>query len=476
MTFRAIRGRRVRPWPSISSSFFCCALGVLGCGSTDGASAGTPAAVKPSTPLSGCADVRATAHHADTKVLSTQPSDAPTQCANETGHTTVNTVVVVSDSGALLFAPAEGAQSLRSKDNGGTWELVNTAAGDGPWLHPWMWRDSTTGRVFFNDFPLGRGADGCTETTGAYLWSTDDDGTTYDRVTVGCDSHDWGKIITGPAATETSKAALAKNGYPNMVYYCAEGPTLIVGPDRFCYRSVDGGKTFTRTATNAVDDSRGQTGWPDQGTVGPDGTLFVAHPSPDRGVAVSVSTDEGDSWRDVFIPDTVHTGRFDNLLSVNVTADSQGTIYVTWLEDDDRRPRIAYSKDKGETWSAPLMVGAPDIAIAKYPNISVREPGYVAVAYYASADATGNGSDGYFQSDGRPYDAYLVVTRNLFADEPLFWTARFTEAGSPAIDGMTWPQSEHLGPPAFGPDGSVWAAFVHGDSGLAGRMTPPPAR
>jgi hypothetical protein len=35
---------------------------------------------------------------------------------------------------------------------------------------------------------------------------------------------------------------------------------------------------------------------------------------------------------------------------------------------------------------------------------------------------------------------------------------------------MSYVVSEYIGPPAFAPDGSVWAAFVQNGKGLAGRL------
>ena len=101
-------------------------------------------------------------------------------------------------------------------------------------------------------------------------------------------------MITGPAATAASKAALAQSGYPDMVYYCATGPMAIIGPDHICYRSTDGGKTFTETATRPA---AGSGGYPTGGAVGPDGTLYKPKGSP-SGLAITMSTDEGDTWND----------------------------------------------------------------------------------------------------------------------------------------------------------------------------------
>jgi hypothetical protein len=446
----------------IALGFFSVACGSDSNKTTAHASSPADSGAKgPSMPLAGCDDSRhATAHNAGAKVIDPAPAGAPLVCGTETNMPSVNAALVVDDAGAVLFAPAGQNTLARSTDNGATWENLNPDGAD-------------TGRVFFNAFALGTGASGCTKQTGADLWSSDQLNAPFTHVSVGCDSFDWGKMITGPAVTEASKQALAANGYPNVVYYCATGPALIVGPNRMCYRSVDGGATFVRTGADAVDSARGQRGWPNQGAVGPDGTLYASHPS-DMGVAISVSHDEGDGWVDVHVTGSVFTGPTSSWLGSNVATDSNGNLYATWVDDRDRLPYLSVSKDQGSTWSTPLMIALPDVRVSNYPNISVKKPGYVAVAYYGSSDATGNGSDGYFNDDGRAWNAYLAVTTDVFAANPMFWSGVFTDSTSPAIDGLSWPKSEDLGPPAFAPDGSVWAAFVHEQKGLAGRLTPPP--
>jgi hypothetical protein len=112
---------------------------------------------------------------------------------------------------------------------------------------------------------------------------------------------------------------------------------------------------------------------------------------------------------------------------------------------------------------------------ANYPNIGVKHPGYVALAYYGSADAEGTGGDGYFSSDGRAYDAWVTVTTDLFAKEPRFWSSQINEPGAPVIaQGISYATSEYIGAPQFGPDGSIWAAFKSDTAGLAARLRAPP--
>ncbi len=48
-----------------------------------------------------------------------------------------------------------------------------------------------------------------------------------------------------------------------------------------------------------------------------------------------------------------------NFLSSNVTGDAGNNLYVVWVDDSDLNPRLAYSEDRGATWSAPIMIGSP---------------------------------------------------------------------------------------------------------------------
>jgi hypothetical protein len=176
--------------------------------------------------------------------------------------------MVVTQSGKLVFGPADPPNLAISSNEGASWSpiaLPSAPSTGDTLLHPWLWRDPQSSRIFYNIFDTTHYA--CPDGSGSRLWISDDEGTTWAEAAVGCGSQDWGKLTTGPAFTAANKAALASSGYPNMVYFCAGGPTLIIGPDHFCYRSVDGGKTFARTAGNPVDSNNGQQGYPNSGAI-----------------------------------------------------------------------------------------------------------------------------------------------------------------------------------------------------------------
>lgn len=442
------------------------------CGSSSASPATPPPPLPPSQPLVGCVASRpALALHAGAKAITPAPANAPIPCSAPTGLDSFDTTMVRTPTGKLLFGPANAPGVARSSDNGATWSALAPPAPPGGTLyHPWLWLDPLSHRVFYNLF----GDSGsCGDGTGAVLWFTDDEGTTWQHQPVGCGSMDWGKTITGPAATPARKAALASSGYPSVVYYSATGPMLFYGPDHMVFRSLDGGKTFTRTASDPDD----TVGYPTAGAVAPDGTVYVPRGSP-NGLSLAVSKDEGDTWKDVVVKGSTFAGNFSheaNWLSMNVTTDSAGNVYAVWTDNRDLLPYLAVSRDGGSTWSAPAMIGAPDVKVSAFPNVTVKTPGYVAIEYYGSSQAMGApGSDGYTYSDGRPYDAYLVVTTNLFADAPLFWSATFNDPASPVFTGRSASTGEYAGYPVFGEDGTIWAAFMSAGQGLAARLTAPP--
>ncbi|HMJ12644.1 MAG TPA: sialidase family protein [Polyangiaceae bacterium] len=441
------------------------------------AALGCKAVETPSQPLVGCQPARpALAHYPNAQALSTQPANAPYPCAVEPGVDTHDFAIVATEEGTLIAAPAPEENFVRSRNNGQTWEgPTRMGEDDGipAIVHPWLWQDDKTGRIFFNGFNIGAGAPGCQNASGTAMWFSDDEGDSWQYQSIGCDSKDFGKIITGPPVTEASKAALARNGYPNMVYFCAEGPTLIIGPNRMCYRSLDGGRTFARTKSDAVDAARGQGGWPQAGAVGADGTLYVTHGS-DSGLQISTSRDEGDSWLDVPIPNSaIKQFNLPFSLGMTVATDSAGNAYVAYVDERDLLPYVSFTRDRGASWSQPIMVGAPDVKVAQYPSIVARSPGYIMVAYYGSPKAEGTGN-GYIQSDERPYHGKVVVTRNVFAAKPVLWSTTINDPATPLFTGMAVSVTEYLGRPSFGPDGSAWATFQKGTRGLVGRFVPPP--
>ena len=458
-------------------------LVALCAGCSSQASDGASSADAGPAPSPGCNPRSvAQAHTGGGVVVSPQPANAPVSCASPTDQASVDTsLVVLPDGGGLLLAPAGSTALLRSPDQGATWGTPLNPPGapaNAP-NHPWLWEDAQSHRLFYNLFFGISGTGACSDGSGALLWTSDDEGQTWQSEPVGCGSQDYGQILTGPAATAGDKASLVANAYPNVVYYCATGPTVILGPDRFCFRSVDGGKTFVRTMGNPGAPPANVERFPHNGAIGADGTFYIAHTSP-QGVAVAISNDDGDTWNDAIVPGTTF-GDFvlpstnaETYLSASVAVDAAGNLYVVWVDSTSLLPYLAVSTDGAQTWSNPVVFGAPGVVVASYPNIVADEAGHIAVAYYGSLQKTGSGGNGYTASDGRPYNAYLMVSTDALSSTPVFWTATVNDPRTPVIMGMSYKAGEYIGNPTFSGD-SVWAAFSAGGKGLAASLGPAPA-
>lgn len=116
---------------------------------------------------------------------------------------------------------------------------------------------------------------------------------------------------------------------------CSEGPIVRLGFGRICPKSLDGGVTYTQTASPAIELRNRQNGWPGNGAM-----------------------------------------------------DKDGNVYVVWVDDSDFLAYVAASKDKGKTWTAPVKFALNSFTATANPNISVKKPGYVAIAYYATEDVS----------------------------------------------------------------------------------------
>ena len=435
--------------------------------------------------------------------LSGRPvADAPSQYLLEAMHTGRHAgpcgMVTVSQRGTLFFSPAVpnagmGTDVLRSHDGGRNFSVVETPRGHrsapkgyklrivnllpqyferlsrklpaGTTLHPFLHQDAATGRIFVSTMMKGAHADG----SGSVLAYSDDDGGSWASYPVGEGSWDWGKVFTGPPASEASRAALAKNGYPNVVYFTATGPTLIVGFNQLTYKSLDGGKTFTRT-TDSFSRLQARTfraGYPQTGVVSSQGAIFRTWAGtplnfvpviPKNNVNVNVmrSLDEGQSWQHFRIPNTP-----TSLLEPTIAIDAEDTLYLAWADRKTGAIRLSQSRDRAETWSTPLELRPPGTVRVAKVAISVRGLGDIALAYWGSARLMATG-DGWVLPDGRPYHGYLSVCRNLNAEAPVFFSARVCESDAPLLPkGESALRSgEYVGAPAFAPDGSVWAGFV----------------
>ena len=202
-------------------------------------------------------------HHAGGGAASLPAQAAlPSVCVTETGYATSETSIAATNTGALFFSPAHTENSLaRSVDSGGSWQLTyppkmqytslwNT-------VDPKVTVDRRTGRVFWlratgdlrtapvlvDESPFGsQAATAIAYAHGFQVYGSPDDGHTWTTADYQHENTgDWEKIFVGPPAGDGAKPS----GYPDVVYVCANAPFEVSGPGRDCYKSLDGGVTFT---------------------------------------------------------------------------------------------------------------------------------------------------------------------------------------------------------------------------------------
>ena len=313
-----------------------------------------------------------------------------------------------------------------------------------------VWVDPTTSRVFWS------------KTYGFAVCSSlnlTDNGKLWHPVTqFACPGGDYEKIGGGPPPAGGAKPT----GYPNVLYGCANGyaPWFVVGPGRFCWKSLDGGFTWNATGAPVVPSPQapGCLHFQEEQKVGPDGTLYVplncapTGANPAGLVRVAMSHDEGQTWSYVAVP-TGATGSGTGLVGgVSADVDKAGNLYVIW-PGADNLPYLAVSKDQGVTWNGPLMIGYPGVTEATpRAQLAAQGPGHITVAYYGHP--TG--------APSTTLNGYLMESFNAADTQPLFHSARVNDSSRPLyfpVKSGSLPRNDYLGV-TIAPDGTPWTALV----------------
>lgn len=461
----------------------------------------------------GCDANRTAVAHLPGGVLVADPPHAPpVPCLTRTGYTSAEPTLGVASDGTVFLYPALPSFSIttpvgvaRTTDDGATWERIVPDLLGQPThpttLDPYMYLDPATDRVFVDDLAP---AFNC-----SYLSWSDDLGETWDHSLAGCMEFDHQTIFAGPPTISPTV------GYPNVVHRCAINTVALAGASfsATCQRSLDGGLTWLAPGEPAfvADPTReghGRVpGYCDgalgHGFVGDDGTVYL--PKGFCGQPfLAISDTEGLTWTRVQVATNGMNAYADGTQGheAGVAADADGNVYYLWVARD-RLPYLATSRDGGETWSEPLMVGPPGLTQAALPALIVGGTGKVAVAYMGSTNAPpaphpmcDSATDCLMGDNGDERDyadvtwnGYLGVTVNALDDEPLFYSAPVNDPDDPLIRGQCPPircqEVFDFIDVRVGPDGTPWAPYVDGctgacatgeemtdndDEGVAGRL------
>ncbi|MGB2717501.1 MAG: hypothetical protein WBC51_25175 [Vicinamibacterales bacterium] len=278
---------------------------------------------------------------------------------------------------------------------------------------PILFTDSGTGRTFVSQliFPSKH-------SLSAY---TDDDGETWQLsqgagINSGVDHQ-----TIGGGRFGTALSSIDPN-YPNAVYYAAQD----VAVAEFA-ASLDGGRTYgPAIPMYSIADCAGLHG---HIKVSPlDGTVYVPlgncdEPQTGAGQqAVAMSSDSGLTWN-VSRVTSAKASNWDPSVGVG----KNGTVYFGYGDDVDRVPRVAVSRDKGQTWLVSPDLGASHgIKRIAFPAMVAGDDDRAAFAFLGTRNegealGSGAGFDGTWQLYvSTTYDAGATwTTVNATGDDPV---------------------------------------------------------
>jgi photosystem II stability/assembly factor-like uncharacterized protein len=287
-------------------------------------------------------------------------------------------------------------------------------------LDPILFTDPNTGRTFVSQLN-SQSAGPALVGLNSLMSFTDDDGATWTPAQVNPPdgSNDHQTVGAGPYPNPIP--AGINPVYPDAVYYCGQsGNVLVAASTAFCSRSDDGGLNFGKSVPI-------YPGSPAPGgcsqlihghvKVAPDGTVYVPNARCGGGQAVTVSTDAGTTWTVRTIPQS-QSGSDDPSVGISkATPTGSATsnrIYMAWAgpvptptpapsatpapPSPDNHAFVAYSDDRGVTWSKPYDIGASlGIKNAVFPSVVAGDRDRAAVAFlgtrtsgdHQAADFTG---------------------------------------------------------------------------------------
>ncbi len=438
----------------------------------------------------------------------------------ELSHPLTESMVATADGSVFVGVSGGpdhgGGAILRSDDEGETWVRLTPTDNHGPVLRGTMGTvtiDPVQGRLLATSCgdptvtidsawaeKIARLAGhGTLSDSVAY---SDDRGESWTAVR-GAFPHggDWGKTFCGPPSTERARRQLERHGRELVMYHCAGATYSCVD---YCWRSFDGGDTWELTNAPVFNSYIGSTPLPygdtpvepaggdrsiDQHTLGGIGVVLatgeVLVPTNMCGrPMIYRSTDEGDSWTGVEIPDVAvrtkntydgidgfqsppNAGRpirpqqpfhrlygstaISSLWSQQLALSDDGSLHLAWVDGRDEMLYLSSSDDDGLTWSERRPLAAPEVNMACTASIASGPEGCLAVSYYGSSDG------------GWTFDGHVTIITD--------GSLQHARTDGPALqpNGISEP-TEYTGC-AIDDNGVVWASFAR-DHAVVDRRSP----
>jgi hypothetical protein len=279
-----------------------------------------------------------------------------------------------------------------------------------------------------------------------------------------CAPWDFQTVWTGAAKTDASKAAIAANAadddptndYPKVTYWCASTHTT---PDRQCYKSTNGGQSFTEIGGTPSNDKAGTSG---AVSAGPDGTLYGL-----GSAGLKVSKDEGETWTTKPFPAELGAIGLGGNPGTNPAIDKDGNIYVVGVTAG--KPSLIVTSDEGDHWT--VFKDIQYRGVQTIDKIAVAadyfHPGRVVVAYLGNTEANASSPNGTIHHAyglpqpmaGGPRHGYMTFG-DVFKTPGRFVSTQVdpeTDAVMPHGFPLT-PGIDYIGA-WFSDDGRPWAYF-----------------
>jgi hypothetical protein len=425
-----------------------------------------------------CAPARQTSVYTATPTGPVKGGGSPlalTPCASYTGLGTAEISVAVDDDGTVVMAPVHSSagtiEIAKSSDNGVTWSTVQPKLANGKphtRIQPYMKRDPLTGRLFFH---TGRSSIAqLSVKTGFDMSYSDDAGATWTPTAVEVGSIDWAKVLPGAPVN-----GLRSDGYPNNLYLSTptpiSTPAFIANPkEQVVMKSEDGGKTWAKAGGfSLVPKVNGcpATEWSlwGDGVVTADGSIVIGGRRC-ANFGLAISHDEGKTWAVKNLPDaSLISYKFITNVPFNpnyvmpspLAIDSEDNLYAVW-PDQQNKVRMSISRDKGETWSKSVVVSDVDVTAAIYPAITVKAPGQVAIAYYASV-----------VSAKTKFHGFVAESTNVLDEAPVFTSVTINDRAAPLhaanfdvgyIGMFVGGDLNEIVQIQYGPNGDLFASFA----------------
>jgi hypothetical protein len=349
---------------------------------------------------------------------------------------------VLSD-GAIFTQ--KNTNTMRSRDDGGSWEVVSPPGNDQASLDPMLFVDPWRGFVYVDHLYVGCSALSFSTDAGE-TWATN-------PAACGLPGDDHQKVASGP------------NPLPLVplpaVYYSFSS----FAQGAWASASYDGGVTFTPKPIVGANDGRqfSNTGpiYADE-----EGNVYVPYYMCDGDgyMGAGVSHDNGQTWK--FVVASEQPGIcYDP--DAGLWSDIAGNVYLAY-----HRPDGVYyvaSTDRGETWGAPVKVSPDTLLSFVHVDMVAGDEGRIAIVYRATPD-TAKGPDG---ADGwAGWHLYVSFVENALGSAPVIRTGIVNDPMDPVQRGAVctggvgcFGGSRNLLDfidIAVGPDGRVYPTYTDG--------------